>query len=136
MLSADTREGWIMDKRIIVGAAVVLAIVAVPLVMNLAREAGIVESPDTTPSGPPPADAGSGVVTLALFNYVQEGMTHDEVAALIGKNGRLTEEMRLPDLHGGESEIIVYVWENPDGSHFEGRFKNGKLITKLHQNLE
>lgn len=80
-------------------------------------------------------DDGSSwkTVTLAEYNQVQYGMTHDEVVAIFGEDPNSTESVTT-----GQYAYTGTVerWINDDGSYASCTFSNGKLVLKYEQNLK
>ena len=70
------------------------------------------------------------VVTLAQYEAIQNGMTYEQVAQIIGSAG---EEMSRAEMAGFES--ASYSWQNPDGSNVMAVFSNGALQTKAQFGL-
>lgn len=72
-------------------------------------------------------DAG---ITLEKYNQATEGMTYDEVKAILGE-GQLTSQTKIMDM-----ESIMYTWINKDGSNANLTFSDGKLQMKAQFNLK
>jgi len=72
-------------------------------------------------------DAG---ITLDKYNQVTEGMTYDEVKAILGE-GQLTSQVKIMD-----TESIIYSWINKDGSNANFTFSGDKLDMKAQFNLK
>lgn len=72
-------------------------------------------------------DAG---ITLDKYNQVTEGMTYDEVKAILGE-GQLTSQIKIMD-----TESIIYSWINKDGSNANFTFSGDKLDMKAQFNLK
>ncbi|WP_346916610.1 DUF3862 domain-containing protein [Clostridium sp.] len=72
-------------------------------------------------------DAG---ITLDKYNQVTEGMTYDEVKAILGE-GQLTSKIKIMD-----TESIIYSWINKDGSNANFTFSGDKLDMKAQFNLK
>ncbi len=72
-------------------------------------------------------DAG---ITLEKYNQATEGMTYDEVKAILGE-GQLTSQTRIMDM-----ESIMYTWMNKDGSNANFTFSGDKLEIKAQFNLK
>lgn len=85
-----------------------------------------------------PAAPAAPVVTLAMFNRLQEGDPEDTVIALLGPGGSLTSRTRLEGVAGviPVLETAVYEWHNPDGSSVEVVLQNGILAKKKQYGLE
>ena len=72
-------------------------------------------------------DAG---ITLDKYNQVTEGMTYDEVKAILGE-GQLTSQIKIMD-----TESLIYSWINKDGSNANFTFSSNKLDMKAQFNLK
>ncbi len=72
-------------------------------------------------------DAG---ITLDKYNQVTEGMTYDEVKAILGE-GQLTSQIKIMD-----TESIISSWINKDGSNANFTFSSDKLDMKAQFNLQ
>lgn len=72
-------------------------------------------------------DAG---ITLDKYNQVTEGMTYDEVKAILGE-GQLTSQVKIMDI-----ESLIYSWINKDGSNANFTFSGDKLDMKAQFNLK
>ena len=72
-------------------------------------------------------DAG---ITLDKYNQVTEGMTYDEVKAILGE-GQLTSQIKIMD-----TESLIYSWINKDGSNANFTFSGDKLDMKAQFNLK
>ena len=70
-------------------------------------------------------------VTLAAFDRVQEGMTYEQVVAVIGHDGK-----EIARREGESGTIVQYRWDSADGANFVARFENGKLASKVHSGLK
>ena len=73
---------------------------------------------------PPP------VVTRVKYEGIQEGMTYDQVRAVIGEAG---DELSRSDIAGYTT--VMYSWKNSNGSNMNAMFQNGRLITKAQFGL-
>lgn len=69
-------------------------------------------------------------VTLEKYNTIKEGMTYDQVKAVLGE-GEITSQTKLMDMEG-----IMYSWINRDGSNIGCMFTNGKMDSKAQFNLK
>lgn len=58
----------------------------------------------------------------ALYDAIREGMTFDQVLAILGMEPQ-------PVLRPG-SDVVVYRWSDPFGTSFIARFENGVLVRK------
>ncbi|MEI6808770.1 MAG: hypothetical protein WCN95_08605 [bacterium] len=73
---------------------------------------------DTAGSG----NAGHPIVTRAEYDQIQNGMTYDQVVAIVGSAGSET-------LNAGGG-TFAYTWLNPDTSGAEVIFMNGAVYGK------
>ncbi len=77
------------------------------------------------PQRPLAALPAQPVVTKAEYDQIQNGMTYDQVIAIIGARG---EERSSSSIAGYTT--ILYGWNNPNGSNMIAMFQNEKLIQK------
>lgn len=60
------------------------------------------------------------------FNEIQNGMSYDEVVAIIGEDGTSISESELADI-----KTEIYEWESHDGwGNANITFQNGKVVNK------
>ncbi|WP_097025564.1 DUF3862 domain-containing protein [Clostridium peptidivorans] len=69
-------------------------------------------------------------VTLEKYNSVKEGMTYDQIKAVLGE-GELTSQTKIMDM-----ESSIYSWINRDGSNMNCTFTGGKMQMKAQFNLK
>jgi hypothetical protein len=69
-------------------------------------------------------------VTQAKYEQIQQGMTYEEVRAVIGAPG---EELSRSDIAGYQT--VMYSWKNGNGSNMNAMFQNGRLINKARFGL-
>lgn len=69
-------------------------------------------------------------VTLEKFNNTNEGMSYEEVKAILGE-GEIMSETKIMD-----STAIMYGWINKNGSNMNAIFQDGTLTTKSQFNLK
>lgn len=69
-------------------------------------------------------------VTLEKFNKIKEGMTYEQVKAILGE-GEITSQSKIMDI-----ESILYSWINKDGSNMNCTFSGGKMEMKAQFNLK
>lgn len=72
-------------------------------------------------------------VTLSEYQQVQDGMTYEQVVAIIGDNGHMLSEMVLPGL---DIDSRQYIWENADFSEAQISFDHGKVAGRSQHNLK
>jgi len=70
------------------------------------------------------------VVTMAEYQQISDGMTYDEVTAIIGAPGK---ELSSSNVAGYST--VMYMWSNEGGSNMNAMFQNGKLINKAQMGL-
>lgn len=73
---------------------------------------------------PPP------IVTRTEYERIKEGMTYDQVKAIIGAPG---EELSRSNMAGYMT--VMYSWTNANGSNMNAMFQNGALINKAQFGL-
>ena len=80
---------------------------------------------------------GGPVVTLSEYQNVTNGMSYNQVAQIIGEPGEETGRSHIVGDPGltASVETVSYQWINPDGSHMNAIFQNGRLITKTQFGL-
>lgn len=78
-------------------------------------EATVTEAP---PVSAPPVDQAK--VTKAQVEQLKEGMTYEEVKAILGREG---------EVGNTESYTEQISWANNDGSSLQTTFRDGKLVT-------
>jgi len=69
-------------------------------------------------------------VTLDKFNKVKEGMTYDQVKAVLGE-GQITSQTKIMD-----NESIMYSLINKDGSNMNCTFTGNKMQMKAQFELK
>lgn len=69
-------------------------------------------------------------ITLDKYNQVKEGMTYEQVKAILGE-GEITSQVKIMD-----AESIIYSWVNKDGSNANFTFSGNKLEAKAQLNLK
>lgn len=69
-------------------------------------------------------------VTMAKYEQVKDGMTYEEVEAIMGSKGEEISRSK-----SGEFELVMYTWKNATGSMI-AMFQNGKLKTKSQYGLK
>ena len=69
-------------------------------------------------------------VTKAKYEGVQEGMTYDQVRAVMGAAG---DELSRSYMAGHTT--VMYLWKNSNGSNMNAMFQNERLITKAQFGL-
>jgi hypothetical protein len=69
-------------------------------------------------------------VTMDKYNQVKEGMTYEQVKAILGE-GQIISQTKIIN-----AESIMYEWINKDGSNMNGTFSGNKLQAKAQINLK
>jgi hypothetical protein len=69
-------------------------------------------------------------VSLAEYEQIREGLTYEDVCAIIGDSG---QELSRSEIAGYSS--VMYSWKNENGSNMNAMFQNGKLVTKAQFGL-
>lgn len=69
-------------------------------------------------------------VTTDKYNQIQDGMTYDQVKAILGE-GELTSQTKTADV-----ESYIYSWINKDGSNMTCTFLSDKITKKTQSNLK
>lgn len=70
-------------------------------------------------------------ITLNEFNKIENGMTYEEVANIIGSEGTVMSESNILDNH-----TIIYYWYGKNGvANANFTFSNDKLINKTQIGL-
>jgi hypothetical protein len=72
-------------------------------------------------------------VTLAEFQSLQQGMSYQQVVAIVGSEGTLKSENSSS---GSGLEYKSYDWENADGSTMSLSFNNGSLSNRYQFGLK
>lgn len=78
------------------------------------------------------ATEGPAVITLEVFNQLNEGMSFSKVKKVIGVAGEETARVKLAN---GSTTVLIQ-WTNPDGSYAELAFNAGKLFSKENEHLK
>lgn len=113
-----------------VATAIVGVIVLMLIVFSFYRdfgsnsdESGALSIPQS-PLAPPP------VVTKAEYDQIREGMTYEQVRAIISAPG---EELSRTDIGGYTS--VMYSWSNSNGSNMNAMFQKNALVSKAQFGL-
>ena len=69
----------------------------------------------------------ASLITQQQYDRIQDGMTYEQVCAIIGKTGE-----ELVNTHIAGYTTVMYSWKNSDGSYssMNAMFQNGRLISK------
>ena len=69
-------------------------------------------------------------ISLSEFNRIQNGMTYDQVVAIVGEPGVVQSENVIGQGTTFETHTIMYAWQNSDFSGANAMFQNGALMQK------
>ena len=87
-------------------------------------------APTTTTTAPPPPPPPVGL-TLQTFNQIQNGMSYQQVASILGSPGTQSAETNL----GGYDDTI-YMWTANGGlANANVEFQNGVVVSKAQAGL-
>ena len=145
-----TKPGSLNKKvLIIVGALAVVFIAFIiigviagrsrPQVIPITAQAPPPPPPRPAPPAPakappaPPAPAQESGVTLANYNRLKEGMSYNQVVAILGSEGKELSSSSL-----GGYKMVMYQWNavNGRGANMNAVFQNGKLFSKAQAGLK
>ena len=86
----------------------------------------------TATSRPPtPTPILPRIVTKAMYDRIETGMSYQQVVAIIGWNG---EELSRSDVAGYVT--VMYSWMNPNGSNMNVMLQNNKVVSKAQFGLK
>jgi len=80
-------------------------------------------------TGGPSGSSGSGGMTMAMFEQIQNGMTEDQVFAIVGQKGTASSE-------GSGVKILTYEGSGDIGANALVTFQGGKVVNKAQANLK
>lgn len=115
----NRRSAW-RGGKLAVGAAIFIGIFALR-----AQQHGL----DLRPEPPRP------IITTERFEQIQDGMTYDECARLVGAPGVPFGSSASPGQAPESLEWISYRWVNPDESSAEVSFQYNRVARKRSYNL-
>jgi hypothetical protein len=72
-------------------------------------------------------------MSLDEFNQIQAGMSHDQIAGIVGSPGTLSTETNVAGYHG---EIYTWTGCGGIGANAIVQFQNGSEISKSQAGLE
>lgn len=106
---------------------ILMIIMALLMMIEDAMRSGKLEvtvnTPTTESSSSPENTEG---INADKFNQIQNGMTYDEVVAIIGEDGTSISESELADI-----KTEIYEWQSHDGwGNANITFQNGKVVNK------
>lgn len=92
-------------------------------------------SPPVTPATPPAPPVNAGTMSLAEFGQIQNGMSYEQVCAIVGGPGEVMSESGSP---GSEYYTVMYTWEGEGslGANANCMFQGGALMNKAQFGLE
>lgn len=116
-------------KIVILAATMVLMVPSVCSVafVGVGMSVNDVQTQDLAKTEDPPP-----IATLAEFERIREGMSHQEVVAIVGDPGVAA----TPEGGDGDGKTSVTVWQNSDASHMNATFENGQLVNKAQLYLK
>lgn len=81
---------------------------------------------------------GQQIVTFAKYNQITNGMTYEQVVAIIGKQGEEMSRNHIDGVQGVMASIdtVMYQWMNGNGSNMNAMFQNNKLMQKAQFGLK
>ena len=78
----------------------------------------------------------SVVVTKMQFDKIHEGMSYQDVVAIIGNKGEETASNTIEGIGAASVTTKMYSWTNEDGSNMNAMFQNDKLTIKTQALLK
>jgi hypothetical protein len=89
-------------------------------------------APTTLPPPPPTVPVNPPCMSFAEFDAIQAGMSHDEIAGIVGGPGTLSVSSNFGDYQG---EIWMWTGCGGIGANANVQFQNGAEITKAQFGL-
>ncbi|MDP2181687.1 MAG: hypothetical protein Q8K99_03865 [Actinomycetota bacterium] len=114
--------------RVLGAATLIAAAIGLVALIYVAQHTPSITNGTGSPGAP--SGDGSAVVTSAEYDQLTEGMTYQEVVAVIGAEG---EESEGSEVDGFPT--VMFTWTNPDGSNMNVMLHNGKLVKKTQVGL-
>ncbi len=114
-----------LSHKILLAAAITVAVIIL-YVVYVVFLALIFEGP----FHPPAVPSAHPIVTLAKAKRVQDGMSYQQVVALVGSPGKPLSRYRagpLPPFTPLPKDFVEYEWRNSDGSRLRVTFDHGKV---------
>lgn len=112
------------------GGCLTIAFIAAPSEEEMARirerSAAVAEDPEEAADATPQAPS----LTAETYRQVSEGMTYDEVIAIVGPPA---EELSSNELGG--TRTVMYGWKGGILANANMTFQNGKLVSKAQFGL-
>lgn len=91
------------------------------------------DEPATEAPTDEPAPAETTGVNLANFNRIQNGMTYEEVVAILGEEGTVMSET---DIAGFKTVMYQWFGTGSLGANMNAMFQNGAMIQKAQFGLK
>lgn len=132
--SAPTKKS--MGKGcLIVAAVIVILLIIGAIVSGGGSTGGNVVAPTSDNAGADnkataDAEASGPSLTMDGYNRVKNGMTYDQVVAIVGKP---SQELSRNEMAG--TETVMYSWEGSLGANMNAMFQNNKLVQKAQFGL-
>lgn len=71
-------------------------------------------------------------ITMEKFTSIKEGMTYEEVVAVLGKEGEVMSSNELAGI-----KTVMYKWDGASVmSNMNATFQNGKMVSKAQLGLK
>ena len=86
-----------------------------------------------------PRTALTDKVTLEKYEQLDTGMTYEQVAKIIGGQGKELKLSSRKELTRDEiagNQFVTYTWKNPDGSGMTATFQQGRMTLKHQARLK
>lgn len=74
-------------------------------------------------------------ITLAKFNQIQNGMSYEQVVALLGAPGQVMSENTIGE-GAYRTHTVMYSWQVGVMANMNCMFQNGKLMSKAQLGLQ
>ncbi|WP_309479061.1 DUF3862 domain-containing protein [Brevibacillus agri] len=92
---------------------------------------------ETKPAEPAPktSETNEGTMSKAEFDKIQNGMSYEEVVAIVGGPGEMLSETGTK---GDQFYTVMYAWEGEGGfgANANAMFQGGKMISKSQFGLK
>jgi hypothetical protein len=110
-------------------AVVLLGIIGIAGIIYILQTTEVAQDP-LTASRPRSTITPPPVVTKVQYDSIEEGMSYEQVRAIIGSVG---EEISRSDIAGYST--VMYSWKNSNGSNMNAMFQNERLVNKAQFGL-
>jgi hypothetical protein len=114
-------------------------IVGAPLCLGMsAAMVGPQRGQSNAPTMSRPPSVNEPPVTMAKYGSIQQGMSYEQVVAVIGIAGTETASNQIQGVPGVMAGVqtVSYSWQNPNGTNMMAIFQNDKLTTKSQFGLK